>query len=242
MIRTFLNGRFANTAFCILDPNGEERLTRSGRAPVQALAGFGASSEDSQSLAKAVEGMNRIASEYEAKGADKDMTLQDFHTFRQALNVASGDQRLLLFVVASETERAKATTNLREVMSDGEIIGKFHVDIANPETDAEWGESISDEKGPNGFVIIHADQFGLEGTALNHLPLTANGEEIKKALLAANEKFAEAEKRKDYGDHLVAARRGGVFFENEMPYGEDRDGDGQIDNTGRKKGKGKGKK
>ncbi|NNE93410.1 MAG: hypothetical protein HKN23_17330, partial [Verrucomicrobiales bacterium] len=37
MVRTFLNGSFANTAFCLLSPDGKERLSGSGRGPEQAL-------------------------------------------------------------------------------------------------------------------------------------------------------------------------------------------------------------
>ena len=35
IVRSHLNGRFENTAFCVLAPDGETRLTRSGRGPRQ---------------------------------------------------------------------------------------------------------------------------------------------------------------------------------------------------------------
>ena len=33
IVRSYLGGRFENTAFCILSPDGKERLTRAGRGP-----------------------------------------------------------------------------------------------------------------------------------------------------------------------------------------------------------------
>ena len=37
MVRKFLDGRFENTAFCILAPDGETQLSGTGRGPEQAL-------------------------------------------------------------------------------------------------------------------------------------------------------------------------------------------------------------
>ena len=57
--------------------------------------------------------------------------------------------------------------------------------------------------------------------------------EIKTAMLNANKTFASREDRKTYQDHVTSGRRQGIYFENEIPYGEDRDGDGKIDNQRR---------
>ncbi|MEM7014061.1 MAG: hypothetical protein AAF585_21590, partial [Verrucomicrobiota bacterium] len=57
-------------------------------------------------------------------------------------------------------------------------------------------------------------------------------------------KFAQTEERKVYSDHVALGRQEGILFESGMPYGEDRDGDGEIDHRGAlgmKGGKGKGK-
>ncbi len=231
MVRSFLNGRFENTAFCILDPSGEERLSGTGRSPSQGLSerrGPGSSIDD----ADVIEKLNGIAKSYRPRGEASDAVLQDFHSFRQALNVASGDQRLLLFVAASGQALESAKRVLKPVMADPEIIGKFHVDLADAATDGEWAKAISEEKGASGLVIIRADPFGMEGTAVEHLPVTASGEVVKRALLAANEAFAKSEERKVYRDHVSVGREERIHFENGMPYGEDRDGDGVIDQRG----------
>jgi len=243
LVRSFLNGRFANTAFCILAPDGEERLSGASRGPANVLgaAGRGPQAEKGES-AEVIEEMNQIARAFAPRGDKSQVTLQDFHTFRQALNVASGDQRLLLFVAAPESEQARIQAVLRPVFADEKIIGRFHLDLGSSATDASWSEAVRDVRDNSGFVVIRADQFGQEGEVMAQLPLSASGEELKAALLNSNQEFAKLEERKDYSEHVQLGRREGVFFENGMPYGEDRNGDGVIDQTGGGKGKGKGRK
>lgn len=192
-----------------------------------------------------IDELDAIAKRYRPRGESDEMTLQDFHSFRQALNVASGDQRLLVFVAAPKPDQEEARPTLQAVFADDDIIGRFHLDFAG-EADTEWSDSISRSKGKTGLVIIRADPYGQEGEAMTQLPLTTSSEEIKAALLTANKRFADSEERKDYAQHVSAGRRSGVYFENGMPYGEDRDGDGVIDHApgkgkGSAKGKGKGK-
>ena len=75
IVRSHLGGRFENTAFCVLAPDGEERLTRSGRGPHQVSRDFAAIAE--------------IAGRYRAKGKVEDSRVPDFNSFPLALNVAS---------------------------------------------------------------------------------------------------------------------------------------------------------
>jgi len=86
-------------------------------------------------------------------------------------------------------------------------------------------------------MIVRASQFGLDGVSAVQLPLGTSAAKVKKALTFYNETFAQVEKRKDYETHVRAGRREGVFFENEIPYGEDRDGDGAADQKGKGQGK-----
>lgn len=244
MVRSFLGGRFENTAFCILAPDGEERLSGTGRSPGMALQRDGARGrrgprpEGEAGHEMVIEAMKKIASKYPAQGESGQMVLQDFHSFRQALNVASGDQRLLLAVAASEEESARLRKSLRPVMSGSEILGRFHVDFLDEEADGGWHDAVEGAGGDAGLYVIRADSFGLEGSVVKSLPLDVDSADLSKALLAANASFAEDESRKVYRDHVRAGRSQGVFFENEMPYGEDRDGDGEIDHRGGRRGPG----
>ena len=241
MIRSFLDGRLANTAFCILDPDAEERLTRSSRSPSMVLGaqghGPGASRGSNRSV---IAEMKKLAAGYRARGDADEMVLQDFHSYKQALNVAAGDQRLLVFVAAGEKDLPAIRKTLQPVFADEEVVGRFHLDFGDAETDKEWASTLTRLKGSSGVVVIRSDEFGQNGEVVAKLPITASEAEIKTALLQANEKFAADEKRKIYSEHVSAGRRQGITFDSGVPYGEDRDGDGKIDHRGGGKGKGKG--
>lgn len=225
MVRSLLGGSFANTAFCVFDPDGRERLSRSGRGP-NILAGR----RSDGGVATTIREMAKIASRYEAVETG-DALLQDFDTFRQALNVASADQRLLI-VVSTGDKLAKQ--NLRSVLADESLVGRFHVDLVD-EHDDSWSEAIQGDEDEPGFVIVRSGQFGLEGEVMQQLPKTASVEQLQRALSSSNDRFASLEERKDYAEHVTAGLREGIFFENEIPYGEDRDGDGEIDRQPRRR-------
>jgi len=239
MVRSFLDGRFENTAFCLLAPDGETRLSGTGRSPSQGLRqrrGPGRGREGNG----VVEAMEQVAEKFRPRGTKEGAILQDFHSFRQGLNVASGDQRLMIFVVAAENDRKALRTGLRSLMSDKEIIGKFHTDFAEEGPDSQWRDAIKGEKGKTGIFVIRADAFGQTGSVMEQLPVDVKTEELKKALLKANASFSKTEKRKVYSEHVAAGRRARVYFENGMPYGEDRDGDGVIDHRRGRGGRGAG--
>ena len=225
-MRKILRGAFANTAFCVLAPDGEKQLTMGGRSPAALFGRRGGTDLD---VDRVVQEMKELASQYEVRADGKEAVLQDFHTFRQALNVASGDQRLLVLTVASENKRDKVEKTLQAVFNDPTIEGVFHHDFLDSSKDKNWVEQVKGEKEGLGFVVIQADEFGTEGEVVAQLPLNSTADQLKKKLLVVNEAFAKSEKRKNYNQHVQTGRRNRVYFENEMPYGEDRDGDGKID-------------
>lgn len=229
MVRELLNGKFANTAFVVFDPQGTRQLSRSGRSPARGLGsnrrGPGGDMDNDSIIAE----MNRIARRYEPTGQRGAAAMQDFNSLRQALNVASADQRLLVFVNVPESKRAEVEATLKPVFSDKEIVGKFHVNFFDKKTDQAWSKVIGGAKNDPSILIVRSDQFGLKGQAVKQLALDEKPARIKSALLEANQKFARVEKRKDYASHVRQGKRQGVYFENEIPYGEDRDGDGKAD-------------
>ena len=234
MVRSFLGGRFENTAFCLLAPDGKERLSRTGRAPAMAFGirrgplAPGGESEVGATIAE----MEKIAKRFPAKGAADTPVVQDFHSFKQSLNVAAGDQRLLLYVAVPEEQQDALKPQLSQVFGDGAIIGRFHCDFFSEGADGSWREVIDGEKSDSGLFIVQSDKFGQSGTVIGQLPPGAGAAEIKAALLEANKEFAKTEARKVYSEHVADGRREGIEFENVMPYGEDRDGDGEIDHRG----------
>lgn len=242
LVRRFLNGRFANTAFCVLAPDGETRLTRSGRGPHDSLGGRGREPRDGVDVAAVVETLESIASDYEPQGRVEKTVPQDFHTFRQALNVASADQRLLVFAVAPKDGEEALRSKLGPIFARDDMIGLFHLDFAHPEDDAEWTEAVRGSSDQPGIYVIRAGQFGQDGVVYERLDLAEDSSSLRGSLLAANLGFSLSEERKDYASHVSSGRRNGIYFENAMPYGEDRDGDGEIDHVGGAGRSGKGPK
>ena len=219
-VRSLLGGGYANTAFCIYAPDGETRLSRSGRSP-GVLAGRTGSTED----AAVINEMNRIAGRYTTTN-ESPALLQDFDSFRQALNVSSADQRLLI-VVNSKSVTLERT--LRSILADSDFHGRFHVDRIIDEPDPKWASTIGFDETIEGVLVVRSGQFGVEGDVLAHLPNDAASEDIKQALINNNALYAMDEVRKDHAEHVAAGRRKGIYFENEIPYGEDRDGNGVRD-------------
>ena len=216
IVRSLLNGSFQNTAFVVYAPDGKTKLTRSGRSPQHA---FGRN---------VIEGMEDITKEYKSKGSQKDATLQDFHSFKQSLNVASADQRLLVLTSAPNNKKQAAEKIIQQVFSYKEIAGRFHFDTLSS-GDSEWPSALKGGSSEHGFVIVQSGEFGMTGKVVKQLPLDSSAASIKDALLKLNKAFAESEKRKNYSSHVKEGRQKGVNFENTMPPGEDRDGDGVID-------------
>ncbi len=222
-VRNFLRGRFANTAFCILSPDGQDRLTRSGRSPGSV---FGDGNEAS------IEDMAAIAKRYPARFDQSQAIMQDFHSIGQALNVASADQRMLVLVVGPKDKTDAARKTLKPVINEGKHLGRFHVDF---ETGKQWTKRITGAKANEGILFVKADEFGLKGRVLQRLPLDASESAIHAKLTEANRVFMATTAKKEYQAHVRKGHRLGIKHESTIPYGEDRDGDGEIDQKGRRR-------
>ena len=225
-VRTFLNGRFENSVLCMLAPDGQEWLTRASRGPEQVLGRSGAT-----------QALQRFALMYPSKADPNQALVQDFHTVRQALNVASADQRVLVVINAPEVQESKLRQSLRAVASDQAVVGRVHFDF---EQASDWKENITGTTQEPGIVLIHPGEFGMKGKVLNQLPLDASNEQILASIVKANTQFAATTKKKVYSEHVSKGSRQGIYFEGAVPYGEDRDGDGQVDGRGGGRGRGGG--
>ena len=206
MVRKLLNGAYANTSFCIFDPHGNQRLSRSGRSPTTLVGrgrnrdGDGGSGDDDA----IVESMQQIAAKYKTNGSNEDAVLQEFHSFRQALNVASADQRLLVMVDAEEKDREVLDGTLKRVFAEPEVIGRFHLAFADPTGEEDWKKKVKGKTTGKGVYIIRASQFGLDGVVMEKLVVSSDADSIRSTLLASNEKFAKNEDRKVYREHVLS--------------------------------------
>ena len=202
----------------MLAPNGQDWLTRASRGPQQVFRFQSPATE-----------VSLIAKKYAAKASAKEAIVQDFHTVRQALNVASADQRVLVIVHGPKTKTDPLKESLKAVANDERVIGRFHFDF--DETD-KWQKTVSGLKLDSGIAVIRPSEFGMKGTVMSHLPLDTSNGEIIKSLLEANATFAKSTKKKVYSQHVEKGRQQGIYFEGAVEYGEDRDGDGKIDFRG----------
>ena len=221
IVRSYLNGRFANTAFCILSPDGEQRLTRSGRGPEKAMGQGG----------DLVGSLEKIAARYQSRGDLSEAAMPDYPSFKLALNVSSADQRLLVLLAGSEEELNTTEKRLRSLAWSPDVMGRYHFDS---DTTGEWKEPLaqSDAAGA-GIYIVKPDAFGLEGEVVAKLPLNVDARSLGAELAKANTEFAKNTEKKVYSQHVSEGRRKGVAIEMAMPFGEDRDADGEIDRRGR---------
>ena len=220
IVRSHLNGRFENTAFCIFAPDGKTRLTRSGRGPSQVFRGE----------ADLASKLDAIASKYEPKGDVRKASVPDFNSFKLALNIASDDQRVLALIAAPKEQLPRPEKRLRALAWNPKIQGRFHFD---QESDASWQGPLSQSGDPTpGIYLIRPGTFGLEGAVSERLELDAKPEAILKALAKANESYAKTTEKKVYGEHIIAGRKQDKRIEMAVPFGEDRDGDGEIDHRG----------
>ena len=210
----------------MLAPDGQEWLTRAGRGPEMVLRRSGAT-----------EALHRFALMYPSKADPKQALVRDFHTVRQALNVASADQRVLVVINAPAEQEAKLRQSLRAVASDQAVVGRFHFDF---EQASDWKKNITGTTPEPGIVLIHPGEFGLKGKVLKQLPLDASNEQVIASLVKANTQFAATTEKKVYSEHVAKGSKQGIYFEGAVPYGEDRDGDGQIDGRGGGRGRGQG--
>lgn len=217
-VRTFLDGRFENSAFCLLAPNGQDWLTRAGRGPEMVLG-----------HRSSVIQMKTVAAKYPDKKSGSHAIVQDFHSVRQALNVASADQRVLVILSGPKEKTNGLRTSLQNVTNDERIVGRFHFDF---DETSDWHQQIKGLKADPGIVVIRPGEFGMDGTVMQQLPLTADSSEIINTLLVANSKFAKTTKKKVYSSHVAKGTKLGIYFDSVVPYGEDRDGDGKIDHRG----------
>lgn len=214
-MRTFLDGRFENSAFCLLAPNGQDWLSRAGRGPEMVLGHSAAARQ-----------MATLAEPFPVLAELSDAIVPDFHSTRQALNVASADQRLLVLINGPANTLDALRKSLRRVATDRRIIGRFHYDF---ETGNEWKENVFGTADSDGIVLIRPGEFGMDGVVVKQMPLHSSNADIIASLVSANLDFSKTTVRKVYSDHVAKGQSLGIHFEGAVPYGEDRDGDGQID-------------
>ena len=220
-VRELLGGRFENTAFALMDPDGETMLTRRGsRSPTMT---FG-------SAAGTVRAMENFSRRYEAKDSESLPLPQDFHSLRQALNVSSADQRPLIVIASTEEKADQCREKIRELFSHPELIGRFHYDFLTSPAESSGMKGLSIPViGDAMLHVVYTDEFGLSGELKATYSMEKSADDLIRIMKNVHKHFALHTELKEYRSHVTKGIRLNINYQNEMPYGEDRDGDGQID-------------
>ncbi|MEM0970018.1 MAG: hypothetical protein AAGJ31_11745 [Verrucomicrobiota bacterium] len=220
--------------FAILEPNGEDMETRGGRSPSMVL-GTGQAMYD---------GMDRISEKHKARGDGTDCVVPDSHSFRHILNTASCDEVALgVIVVRDEASLPKYEEKLRDVVWHRSLHGLFHWDLVT-EDDPEMRDRVSGlgrGTSPAQILIVRPGTYGQEGEVMAAFDADGEKTTLIAGIGAAADEFFEKHDPKEYQAHVREGHRKDEEISQEIPYGEDRDGDGKPDERGKGKGKGKGK-
>ena len=195
------SGQLENTVFCILSPDGQRRLIRAGRSPLQMFSG------PDQMAAT----MNRIAANYSGARQIKH-TYPALATVRLALNVAACDQQPLVIVrSSSEDERQQCKSKLTKY-AWSDFRGQFT--FAESKSDTEL-VSLKGINKQSNIIVVDPDPYGQTGVVLSHLDSSATDDEISDALNLAL--LTHQERTSEAPVHITNGRRRGIFWKTQIP-------------------------
>lgn len=193
-----------NTLFGLLAPDGEETLSRAGRSPRQQWS----------SPAAFATALERIASDYDVRDADRTPGLPVVRDVRLGLNVAACDSMPLAIVWAQdEDDRAKLAERAAEIAWSDEHVGRWHWVVAD---DAEQLSLVDDlDRDFEGVALVAPEAYGRTGALLGAVDAGAQ----ERTLVA---RFAEALAAfeppvKDHRAHVRDGRRAGITWDSALP-------------------------
>jgi len=206
------DGVLENTVFCVLGPDGKQRLTKAGRSPMQQFS-------DAEAFA-AFLGKAFVPYAEEAKAVQ---SLPVHDDLALALNVGACDL-MPVAVLAAEDDKAMAKLEERVAVLawSAEHVGRQHYVRVVGE------QAIAAAKAEHGLVLeagltlVEPDAFGLTAEVLLHLGGLEKRKARTSALKAASAALVEARgdhspEAKSRRAHLREARKQGIEWESEVP-------------------------
>jgi len=198
------NDSLENTVFCMLSPDGEKKLIRANRGPMQ----FRRPSDMADK-------MDLLASQYgsDAEDAEPLVAIPKMKDIRLGLNVAACDRLPTLLIYGKSDEQvAELETKLSTVAWDDALQGMFIYVSANDAQQVSAIEGLDDEPG---FAIIQPDPYGQKGKVLTQFGADSSAEDLQAGLV----KFAKSHERPiiDYQKHVREGSRSGPKWETEIP-------------------------
>ena len=198
------NDSLENTVFCMLSPDGKEKLIRANRGPMQFR-------RPSNMATK----MDSIAAEYVGDAGEDNslVAIPKMKDVRLGMNVAACERLPAILVMGQSDEQvAELEAKLSPVAWNEALQGMF---IYFSATNKEEIEVIEQFNGEPGYVIIQPDPFGQTGEILAQYSANATADELKAALV----ELAETHERPiiDYQNHVRNGNRKGAIWETEIP-------------------------
>lgn len=198
------SGDLENTVFCLLAPDGRQRLTRSGRSPRFVF----------DSPADMAETMDQLAEQYPGKsGAHTAAPLPRMKNLRLALNVAACDGLPLVVAFADdERQLADLAGKLARVAVNESVAGRF----AFYETaDRAELDLVADQQPEAGIYVIQPGEFGLQGMLAKRLSPQLAAVELTAQLATLAHQYNKVDKQ--HRSHVRAGHRNDVSWETEIP-------------------------
>jgi hypothetical protein len=205
---TFLGrngGELRNFGYCVLSPDGKEKLRRSDRGPNFV---YGSSIEMAADLRK-------IAKQYPAKPIAKTTKppVPEMKSVRLGINVASCDGLPSVVVVGNDwNEVDRLKQKLSEVIWDEELIGKF---IYSSTTNLRDLTIVPGNKPKTGILVIEPDAYGMQGALIKEIKADVSTGDLKNALAFAADSFTR--NSKSHRSHVRDGRRKGEIWKTEVP-------------------------
>jgi hypothetical protein len=202
---TRTGGTLRNFGYCVLSPDGQQKLRRSDRGPNFVYANSNAMAAD----------LRRIASQYRGKttGGDSMPPVPRMKSVRLGINVASCDGLPAVVVVGQDQQEINALNKkLSGVIWDEELAGKF---IYSSTTNRNDLQIVKGAGAKTGILVIRPDTYGLQGQLVTAIAPDVSGEDLKKSLLAAANTFRR--NSKVHGLHVRNGRQSNTTWETEVP-------------------------
>lgn len=198
-------GELENTVFCVLGPDGKQRLTQAGRSPSQQF-------KDAAAFASFL----GQAFEPFAKDA-KDLARLPLHDeLALALNVGSCDLLPVAILVAEDDKDMQALEQrIAPQAWSAEHIGRQHfVRVVGDAAIAKAKADHNLELKP-GLNLVEPDAFGLTAKLLGHMHPKLTKRKLSEQLTKARGDHDPATKLRR--DHVREARKRGIKWDSELP-------------------------
>ena len=194
-------GDLENSVFCILSPDGKEKLVRAGRSMDRTYA-------TPEAMA---EGMKALAAKYRPKALPA--ALPKVPNVRLALDVASADNQPLVLIYAKDlASLAKLEEVVAQLAWRPEFIGRCTFVATVEASDAK---AVAGWKTETSIAVVQPDKFGIQGKLLKQSAGELTPDKLAEALRQGLASFERGDKT--FMNHVREGQKQGIFWETVIP-------------------------